>query len=79
MERIGTHLNFQQEELNNIEAKPLLLSGAPKTWLSAMISEWMEWAPKDSCGSTSYANLEDLKFAVSNAGFGVVAEELSLP
>ena len=38
----------------------------------------MEWAPGDSRGSTKYANLEDLKSAVSKAGFGVIATELSL-
>ena len=76
---IGTHLRFQPKELDNIEAKPLSLTTAPKSWLSAMISDWMEWAPRDSRGSTRYANLEDLKAAVSKAGFGVVAEELSLP
>ena len=76
---IGTHLKFQQNELEGIQARPLLISDAPTSWLSAMISEWMKWAPEDSRGSTNYANLEDLKFAVSKAGFGVVAETLSLP
>ena len=38
----------------------------------------MEWAPGDSRGSTKYANLEDLKSAVSKAGFSVIATELSL-
>ena len=77
--KIGTHLKFQQKELDIIQDKPLLLNDAPTSWLSAMISDWMEWAPGDSRGSTSYANLEDLKSAVSKAGFGVIAEELSLP
>ena len=75
---IGTYLKFQQDELNNIQANQSLINGTPKSWLSAMISDWMEWAPGDSRGSTSYANLHDLKSAVSKAGFGVVAEELSL-
>ena len=75
---IGTHLGFQQGELNNILAKPLLLSGAPQSWLSDLLSQWMEWAPGDSRGSTKYATLEDLKSAVSKAGFGVVAAGLSL-
>ena len=75
---IGTHLGFQQEELNIIEARPLLLNTAPKSWLSTLLSEWMEWAPGDSRGSTKYANLGDLKSAVSKAGFGVVASGLSL-
>ena len=74
---IGTHLEFQQGELSNIQAKPLLLSGAPQSWLSDLLSQWMERAPRDSHGSTKYATLEDLKSAVSKAGFGVVAARLS--
>jgi hypothetical protein len=77
--KIGTHLKFKQDELKNIEAKPSLVSDAPESYLSELISNWMEWAPGDSRGSTNYANLEDLKSAVSKAGFGVVAGELSLP
>ena len=77
--KIGTHLKFQQKELDIIQANPLLLNGAPRSWLSVMLSDWMEWAPGDSRGSTSYANLEDLKSAVSKAGFGIIAAELSLP
>jgi hypothetical protein len=75
---IGTHLFFKQAELDDIQARPLLLNGAPKSWLSALISDWMQWAPGDSHGSTKRANLEDLKFAVSEAGLGATAAKLSL-
>ena len=75
---IGTYLGFYQEELNNIEARPLLLSGAPQSWLFAILSEWTEWSPGDSRGSEKYANLDDLKAAVSKAKFGAVAAKLSL-
>jgi ankyrin repeat protein/GTPase SAR1 family protein len=75
---IGTFLKFKQEELDIIQDKPYLQSSAPISWLSALISNWMQWAPGDSRGSTTYANLEDLKSAVSKAGLGVVADELSL-
>ena len=75
---IGTHLGFQQEELNTIQAKPLLLNDAPQSWLSELLSHWMEWAPGDSRGSEKYANLDDLKRAVSRVGFGVIAAELSI-
>ena len=71
-------MEFHQEKLNIIQANPLLQNGAPKTWLSALVSEWMEWAPGDSRRSTKYVNLEDLKSAVSKAGFGVIATKLSL-
>ena len=76
---IGTHLGFQHEELDNIQAKPLQLNVAPQSWLSELLSHWMEWAPGDSRGSEKYANLDDLKTAVSRSGFGVIAAELSLP
>jgi hypothetical protein len=75
---IGTHLKFKQEELDIIQDKPYLQSSAPTSWLSALITNWMQWAPGDSRGSTNYANLGDLKSAVSKAGLGVVADELSL-
>ena len=68
---IGTHLKFQQKKLDIIQAKPYLQSDAPRSWLSALISEWMERAPGGS------ASLKDLKSAVSKAGFGVIAAELS--
>ena len=68
---IGTHLKFQQKKLDIIQAKPYLQSGDPRSWLSELISEWMERAPGGS------ASLEDLKSAVSKAGFGVIAAELS--
>ena len=47
--------------MNIIEAQPRLFSGAPQSWLFNVLSDWMEWAPGDSGGSTKYANLEDLK------------------
>ena len=72
------YLGFKKKEMNNIAAQPLLLNGAPHTWLNTVLSDWMEWAPGDSRGSTKYANLEDLRSAVSKAGFGVVAAGLSL-
>jgi GTPase SAR1 family protein len=75
---IGTYLKFKQEELDIIQDKPYLQSSAPTSWLSALITNWMQWAPGDSRGSTNYANLGDLKSAVSKAGLGVVADELSL-
>ena len=77
--QIGSYLGFHQEELNIIVARPSLQSGAPQSWLFTMLSEWMEWAPGDSRESKNYANLDDLKTAVSRAGFGVIASELSIP
>ena len=75
---IGTHLGFSHGELSNIQATPLHLNGAPKSWLSAMLSEWLEWAPGDERGSKNYATLSGLKSAVREAGLGRTAEELTL-
>ena len=75
---IGTFLEFHQDELDIIQATSMLQSGAPHTWLSTLISKWIERAPGDSRGSIKYANLQDLKSAVSKAGCGVTAKQLSL-
>ena len=64
--------------MNIIVAQPLLLNGAPRSWLYTLLANWMEWAPGDGHGSTKCANLKDLKSAVSNAGFDRVADGLSL-
>lgn len=39
---IGTSLGFRQGELDNIECVPSHFIGAPKSWLSVMLSEQME-------------------------------------
>ena len=72
---IGTHLGFLQGELTNIQANPNLTPGAPTNWLGAMLEEWIQWAPEDNRGSTSFANLQDLKAALRDAGLGRTAHE----
>ena len=76
---IGTHLRFKQQELKTIQAESHLLNEAPESWLSAMLDQWLDWAPGDYRGSTNFATLEDLKVALHRAGFGAVAEDLTLP
>ena len=73
---IGTHLGFRQGELDNIEHKPLLLNEGPKAWLREMLREWLEWAPGDSRGSSSFASIECLKCALDNSGLGKTALEV---
>ena len=73
---IGTHLGFHQPELDSIHAKPALFMGAPDSWLSAMLTDWLQWKPGDSRGSTEHASLEKLKSAVDKAGLGKTAAEL---
>ena len=75
---IGTNLIFLSNELDIIEGNPTLLQGAPKSWLRAMLEEWLEWAPGDKRGSKSYATLDSLKSALREANLGRTAEELTL-
>ena len=75
---IGLPLGFLPTELDNIQDRPLLLSRAPTSWLRAMLSEWLQWAPGDSRGSTSFATLEGLKTALGKAGLGAAAHDLSV-
>ncbi len=70
---IGIHLGFLPGELDNIGARPSLLPGAPGSWFGAMLESWIQWAPGDGRGSTSFAKLEDLKDALNEAGLGAIA------
>ena len=65
-ESIGISIGFLPRELEEIQAKPLLLIGAPTTYLSAMLAQWLQWAPGDKRGSANYATLEGLKFALAS-------------
>ena len=75
---IGIHLGFLPGELNIIGATPNLSSGAPVSWFGAMLESWLQWAPGDCRGSTSFATLEDLKVALDKAGLGASAYDLTL-
>ena len=75
---IGTHLGFLQGEMDNIQSSPMNLTGAPQSYLSAMLALWLEWAPGDARGSAHYTTLEALKSAVSEASLGSTADSLKL-
>jgi hypothetical protein len=75
---IGIYLGFLPGELDNIGARPNLSPGAPGSWFGAMLESWIQWAPGDGRGSTSFATLEDLKDALSEAGLGASARGLTL-
>ena len=75
---IAIFLGFRPGELENIESAPKHFTEAPKSLLSAMLAEWLEWAPGDKRGSKNYATLSGLKSAVREAGLGRTAEELTL-
>ena len=65
---IGVHLGFHPGELDDIQARPLLLSNAPKSWLEAMLAEWLQWAPGDARGSKGNAILHSLRKALVRSG-----------
>lgn len=73
---IGTNLGFRQTELTDIESRPPLFMGAPSSWLSAMLTEYLEWEPGDDRGTQECPSLESLKSAVSKAGLGRSAAQL---
>ena len=76
---IATLLGFLPSELDNIEARPLLLSGAPRSFLSAMLAEWLQWVPGDSRGSTSFPTLEDLKVSLESVqGLTALAKTIGI-
>ena len=75
---IGMQLGFLPGELSNIESRPNLTSGAPVSWLGALLEEWIQWAPGDGRGSTSFATLEKLKVALNESGLGATAHDLKL-
>ena len=73
---IASHLGFRPSEIENIQAKPLLLTDAPASWFRTMLEQWLQWAPGDGRESNGFATLEDLKEALSQAGLGVAAHDL---
>ena len=75
---IGEGLRFAPYELDNIQARPLLMPGAPASWLSAMLAEWLQWAPGDSRRSRDFATFESLEFVLNEAGLAAAASDLQL-
>jgi hypothetical protein len=69
---IGTLLGFHPGELDNIQARPLLLQSAPESWLGAMLREWLQRAPHDIRGSSSIVSL---MHALSKCGIGTKFEQ----
>ena len=54
----------------------MLLMEAPQSWLGAMLSQWLQWAPGDGRGSTGYASKESLQAALLRANLGQLAQQL---
>ena len=74
---IGQGLGFTSAELDTIQASPANFTDAPTSYLYAMFSRWLQWAPGDARGSRDYATLRSLRRAVDRAGLGVVAQQLA--
>ena len=66
---IGRCLGFLPSKLNIIQAKPLLLDGAPDSWLEEVFTQWL-------CSGT--ATLETLRDALYEAGLGQTASNLHI-
>ena len=66
---IGMYLGFQHGELENIQAKPFLLFGAPQSYLGAMLTDWLHRAPSDRKGGPT---IDNLIFAVRQSGLGAI-------
>jgi hypothetical protein len=78
---IGLNLGFHSAELDNIQCKLTLIAEAPSSYLSDLLSQWLQWAPDSSSGASKrnkYATLEDLQSAVRHAHLARVAEELKI-
>ena len=71
---IGVHLGFRQGDLQKFAANPLLLANAPLSFLQAMLSEWLQRAPRDNRGSPS---LDSLKSALNKCDLGATASDLA--
>ena len=77
---IGRELGFKQEEMDNIQSNPMLLTQSPpQSWLSEMLSQWLQWAPGDGRGSTGFATRESLHAALLKANLGQLAQQFIRP
>ncbi len=77
-ERIAQGLRFHSFEIEGIRATPTIMMRGPEGCLGEVLSRWICWAAGDDRGSEDSATLEALKTAVDKAGFGKVANTLTL-
>ena len=75
---IGKALGFLEGELKNIQSDVILMTQSPpKSWLREMLSQWLQWAPGDNRGSSSFATKESLRSALLNVDLGQLAQQFS--
>ena len=70
---IGLRLGFIQPELNKIRAMPLLLSTAPKSYLTELLSQWVQWPTVDHPTKPTLRALCEA-LCSSSVGLGSLAE-----
>ena len=75
---IAQGLRFHPGEIDNIQADPMKMMGAPVSYMDAVLKVWMEKGPGDDRGSTDVATLEELVLAVRRANCGRIAQDLTL-
>ena len=66
---IGRCLGFLPSKLDIVQAKPLLLDGAPNSWLEEILAQWLH---------SGTATLEVLRDALYKAGLGQTATDLCI-
>ena len=72
---IGMALGFTPSELNQIRKNPMLLTAAPKSFLTELLSQWVQWPTVDHPHKPT---LEALCKALCSSlvGLGSLAEEV---
>ena len=72
---IGIGMGFTLSELNVIESKPLLLSGAPTRYLTELLNQWIQWPTENHPNKpTLRALCEALRSSL--VGLGSLADEV---
>lgn len=67
---IGCYLGFSQGQLDNIESKLTLIPTGPRSFLCELLTQWIQ---------RGNATLQALKFALNQAGLGVLSREIVIP
>ena len=77
---LGSKLGFSQQELDEIEEEeakiPSPFKEVIEDKLKKLLTNWLQWFPRDSRGTTCFATYTQLKKALIDAGLGDVARDL---
>lgn len=72
---IGVALNFQPQDLNNIQACPVLMLDSPRSYMTRLLEDWLMEKFEHTLSPT-VGNLKKALFS-QTVGLGLVANELS--